>query len=66
MAMGVKNASALFQRHMNRLLGDCKYEDATPYQDDVNTANATAAEYGASVAKMLGRLEKAENKFEIG
>jgi Reverse transcriptase (RNA-dependent DNA polymerase) len=65
LATGVKNASALFQRHMNRLLGDCKYEDATPYQDDVNIANETAAEHVVSVAKVLDRLEMERMKLKL-
>jgi Reverse transcriptase (RNA-dependent DNA polymerase) len=64
-AMGVKNASALFQRHMSRLLGDCKCNDATPYLDDVNIASGTAAEHVVSVAKVLDRLEKAGMKLKM-
>jgi hypothetical protein len=54
-----------FQRHMSRLLGDCKYNDATPYQDDVNIASETAAEHVVSVANVLDRLEKAGMKLKM-
>lgn len=65
MAMGLHNASPFFQGFMNRNLADCRYRDATPFQDDVNIANESANEHVKGVDNVFGTIGGSRDEAEI-
>ena len=58
MPFGVRNAPAVFQALMTRILTDCK-TFSSPYMDDVIIYSNSWAEHKVHVREVLGRLKKA-------
>ncbi|KAE8264771.1 hypothetical protein A4X09_0g6863 [Tilletia walkeri] len=54
---GLRNAPAVFQRLMDRILGDLRWKDAVVYIDDVVVASHTMSDHVAALAKLLSRAE---------
>ncbi|KAE8207700.1 hypothetical protein CF327_g7275, partial [Tilletia walkeri] len=60
---GLKNAPAVFQRLMDRVLGDLRWRTAVIYIDDVVAATATLAEHLETLDTILSRAESIGLKF---
>ncbi|KAE8262546.1 hypothetical protein A4X09_0g7435 [Tilletia walkeri] len=60
---GLKNAPAVFQRLMDRVLGDLRWRTAVTYIDDVVAATATLAEHLETLGTILSRAESIGLKF---
>ncbi|KAE8218991.1 hypothetical protein CF319_g7233 [Tilletia indica] len=54
---GLRNAPAVFQRLMDRILGDMRWRDAVVYNDDVVVASHTMEEHVLALDKLLSRAE---------
>ncbi|KAE8208772.1 hypothetical protein CF327_g7019 [Tilletia walkeri] len=60
---GLKNAPAVFQRLMDRVLGDLRWRTAVIYIDDVVAATATLAEHLETLGTILSRAKSIGLKF---
>ncbi|KAE8218217.1 hypothetical protein CF319_g7866 [Tilletia indica] len=60
---GLKNAPAVFQRLMDRVLGDLRWRTAVIYIDDVVAATATLAEHLETLDAILSRATSIGLKF---
>ncbi|KAE8240461.1 hypothetical protein A4X13_0g7796 [Tilletia indica] len=54
---GLRNAPAVFQRLMDRILGSMRWKDAVVYIDDVVVASKTMEEHVAALETLLTRAE---------
>ncbi|KAE8228356.1 hypothetical protein CF326_g6714 [Tilletia indica] len=54
---GLRNAPAVFQRLMDRILGSMRWNDAVVYIDDVVVASRTMAEHVQALETLLRRAE---------
>ncbi|KAE8236405.1 hypothetical protein A4X03_0g9447, partial [Tilletia caries] len=60
---GLKNAPAVFQRLMDRILGDLRWRHAVVYIDDVVIASHTMAEHAAALDALLRNATSAGLRF---
>ncbi|KAE8220722.1 hypothetical protein CF319_g5798 [Tilletia indica] len=60
---GLKNAPAVFQRLMDRVLGALRWKDAVVYIDDIVIATRTMAEHVAALEAILSTAEAEGLKF---
>ncbi|KAE8245123.1 hypothetical protein A4X03_0g7500 [Tilletia caries] len=60
---GLRNAPSVFQRVMDRILGDLRWQDAVVYIDDVVVASYSMAEHVVALDKLLGRAAEVGLRF---
>ncbi|KAE8217383.1 hypothetical protein CF319_g8517 [Tilletia indica] len=63
---GLKNAPAVFQRLMDRILGSLRWQHAVVYIDDVVIASRSIAEHAAALSTLLKSATAAGLRFSPG
>lgn len=65
MAFGLCNAPGTFQRLMERMFGDCRYQSVLLYLDDVIVFSATVQQHLERLREVFSRLQKQGLKVKL-